>query len=383
MSYSILDSLPEKDYDSLTTIAAEICNTPISLITLIDENRQWFKSHHGIELSETPIEYAFCTHTINDPGNIFIVKDSRKDERFFDNPVVVNAPHVIFYAGVPLKNNEGLPLGTLCVVDHKPGDLNERQIKSLQALSNQVMNLLELRKNKLELEKALKIVEENNVELERFAYIAAHDLKSPLNNISALTHLLKESLNEDASEETLQIINYIESSSEKLKKLIDALLDYSKTVQVVKENKTEINLSDLKNELNSLFKFKDNFKLTVKSNLTCIYANKTAVEQILINLVSNAIKYNDKPVVEVELEITEDDEAYRITIKDNGPGILKENQKKAFEIFETLNAPDKFGEEGTGIGLAIVKRTVEALGGIIYIDSQNSQGAKFVFTIEK
>jgi len=144
-SYSILDTLPEIDYDNLTAIASEICNTPISLVSLIDSKRQWFKSHHGLNISETPKDYAFCAHAIIDPNDVFIVQDTRKDERFFDNPLVTGDPNVIFYAGVPLVGANNLPIGTLCVIDHKPKLLSQTQILALKALANQVMNLLELK----------------------------------------------------------------------------------------------------------------------------------------------------------------------------------------------------------------------------------------------
>ena len=190
-SYSILDTLPESDYDNITKIAAEICGTPISLISLIDDKRQWFKSHHGLDATETPKEYAFCGHAINTPNDVFIVQDARKDERFHDNPLVTGDPHVIFYAGVPLVSEAGLPLGTLCVIDHKPNLLSQSQISSLSALSNQVINLLELRKSKQQLERTIMELEEKNEGLERFAVVAAHDLKTPLINISSLAQLFQ------------------------------------------------------------------------------------------------------------------------------------------------------------------------------------------------
>ena len=174
-SYSILDTLPEEEYDNLTAIAAEICGTPISLVSLLDNKRQWFKSHHGIDASETPKEYAFCAHAINSEEDILIVQDSRTDERFHDNPLVTGDPRVIFYAGIPLSTENGLPLGTLCVIDHKPKLLSQSQIASLKALAKQVMNLLKLRKSKIQLNKTIDSLEEKNIELERFAYIAAHD----------------------------------------------------------------------------------------------------------------------------------------------------------------------------------------------------------------
>ena len=143
-SYGILDSMPEKDYDNLTWLAAQICGTPISLISLIDPTRQWFKSHHGLDATETPRELAFCAHAINAPNEILIVPDSREDERFSDNPLVTGDPHVIFYAGMPLVSSNGHPLGTLCVIDNVPNSLSVDQIESLKALSQQVVRLMEL-----------------------------------------------------------------------------------------------------------------------------------------------------------------------------------------------------------------------------------------------
>ena len=143
-SYAILDTLPEEDYDNLTWLAAQICGTPISLISLIDPTRQWFKSHHGLDATETPRDLAFCAHAINKPDDVLIVPDSREDVRFSNNPLVTGDPHVIFYAGVPLNTSNGHPLGTLCVIDNQPNSLSVNQIESLKALSQQVVRLMEL-----------------------------------------------------------------------------------------------------------------------------------------------------------------------------------------------------------------------------------------------
>ncbi|MEQ8324971.1 MAG: SpoIIE family protein phosphatase [Vicingaceae bacterium] len=144
--YSILDTLPEAEYDDITYLASYICEVPISLVSLIDDKRQWFKSHHGLDAEFTPKEMAFCAHAINDQDNMLLVSDSRKDKRFHDNPLVTGDPHVIFYAGIPLVTGAGYPLGTLCVIDNKPNKLNKTQIKALKSLSNQLMSLLEARK---------------------------------------------------------------------------------------------------------------------------------------------------------------------------------------------------------------------------------------------
>ncbi len=145
-SYNILDSLPEKEFDDITALASEICQTEISAVSLIDKDRQWFKSIHGLDAKETPRDIAYCAHAINDPKNILEVEDASKDERFIDNPLLTGEPHVRFYAGVPLVNNEGFALGTLCVIDSTPKKLTKNQVKSLRALSQHVITLMELRK---------------------------------------------------------------------------------------------------------------------------------------------------------------------------------------------------------------------------------------------
>lgn len=382
-SYSILDTLPEIDYDNLTAIAAEICGTPISLISFVDKERQWFKSHHGLDVSETSRDYSFCAYAINDPDNVFIVGDSRKDMRFHDNPIVSGNPKVIFYAGVPLINENGLPLGTLCVIDHEPKTLTQNQIRSLKALSDQTMKLLDLRLKSIELETAMVKLEKKNQELERFANIAAHDLKSPLANVSGLANLFLENYKTIIDEEGQEIIRLIKSSSEKLKEMIDGLLEYSKADKIVTDIKNEVSIEVLEKEISSLFVFKNNCSITFESNTDSINTNKTAIEQILINLIANAIKYNDKEIVEIVIEILEEQDFYKISVKDNGPGILEEDFERIFQIFEVLSNEDRFGEKGNGIGLATVKKIVEDLGGVIYVESKIGKGAKFTFTITK
>lgn len=140
--YQILDTAAEAAYDDLTRLAADICGTPIALVTLIDADRQWFKSKVGVDVTESPRELAFCAHTICG-RNTLVVEDATRDERFADHPFVRGGPQLRFYAGSPLVNPEGQALGSLCVLDTHPRRLTADQMESLAALSRQVMVLLE------------------------------------------------------------------------------------------------------------------------------------------------------------------------------------------------------------------------------------------------
>ncbi|MDB6108817.1 MAG: sensor signal transduction histidine kinase [Pedosphaera sp.] len=183
--YEVLDSVPEEVFDDLTELAASICESPIAMITLVDEERQWFKSKFGTTIAETSRDVSFCAHAILHDG-LFIVPDASKDSRFATNPLVASNPKIRFYAGAPLITPDGYALGTLCVIDKIPHTLREDQKRALTILSRHVITQLELRHRSRELarvkqehEKMSRSLDSFRAELARVqAVLAKHKKKS-------------------------------------------------------------------------------------------------------------------------------------------------------------------------------------------------------------
>ena len=180
-SYAVLDTAPSEPFDNLTALAAQLCQAPIALVSLVDEHRQWFLSRFGLEPRETPRSHAFCAHAITQP-DLFEVADAALDPRFKDNPLVTGAPNIRFYAGLPLVNAEGFALGTLCIIDRKPRTLSGEQRGALRALRDFAMAHLELRRKTLQLiaaERRAREIIDNSLGL-----VCAHGLDGTLRQVN-------------------------------------------------------------------------------------------------------------------------------------------------------------------------------------------------------
>ncbi|KJD33015.1 hypothetical protein PK35_08590 [Tamlana nanhaiensis] len=380
-NYNLLDTLPEPDFDNITSLTASICDVPISIITLLDTERNYLKSHHGLTFNESPRNISFCGHAILDNNPIFIVEDATKDERFFDNPIITEN-NVKFYAGVPLINPNGYALGTLCIYDVEPRKLSEKQKEALIILAKQVVNLFELRlKNKV-LNETLESLEERHNTLKTFANKVSHDLKSPLANITSLSHLFKSELIETYPEINLEYLNFIEESADTLRAYIDGILKHYKSESLLEKDKKETKLADVYQSIKTILSLNENnFKLLHNGTLKNV--NTYVLEQILLNLVDNGFKYNfkEKPVVSIDYE--ENETHHIFYVKDNGKGIDQNKQEALFDLFNTAHEADKHGNKGTGIGLFTVKSLITKLNGTIEVSSIINEGTTFKFSILK
>ena len=216
-SYEILDTEPEAAFDDLTELASQLCGAPVALVSLLDAHRQWFKSHHGLDASETPRDLAFCAHAILKPGPL-VVPDALADERFRDNPLVTGEPRVRAYAGVPLVDPDGHALGTLCVIDHAPRTFTPEALEVLQRLGRQVVAQLQLRR-------ALRHARESAETQSRFLANMSHEIRTPLNGVIGLTGLL---LDTHLATQQRELVATVRDCGEHLLALVDDILDYSK-----------------------------------------------------------------------------------------------------------------------------------------------------------
>src|SRR5712692_3005554 len=217
-AYDVLDTPPEAAFDDLTRLASQICGTPVAMVSLVDGNRQWFKSKIGTEVTETPRDIAFCAHAILQP-DLFIVTDAEADERFADNPLVTAAPHVRFYAGAPLITPEGHALGTLCAVDQVPHTLSPDQQEALRALARQAMDQLRLRRN-------LKQLRELEALRDSLTHMIVHDLRTPLTSLLTGLQTLEQA--GELNELQTELLQLSAQGGQTLLGMINDLLDMNK-----------------------------------------------------------------------------------------------------------------------------------------------------------
>lgn len=399
--YRILDTIPEEEYDQITRIASEICQTPIALISLIDERRQWCKSALGVAGGETPRDLSFCAHAILHPQEVLIVPNVSQDERFASIPQAADQPYVHFYAGVPLVSSEGYAVGTLCVADHKPNQLTENQAAALRALAGQTVTQLELRRKTLELEEAQRKLTAINAELRAatqraeaiaqakadFLSIMSHEIRTPIHTILGYTGILLETPRPD-QEAALQTLQF---SGQTLLALLNDILDFSKleSGKVVLEEIPfdlsrligqiiETNVPQAQAKVNRL---RTRLDPALPAQLL---GDPVRLVQVLNNLVSNAVKFTNHGEVTIEATVIEsrpEDVTVRFRVSDTGVGIPPEAQERIFEDFAQASAATtrKFG--GTGLGLSITKKLLNLFGSRIHLESEVGEGSTFSFAI--
>ncbi|TYP74966.1 sensor histidine kinase [Aquimarina intermedia] len=382
-SYNILHTEKEAEYNEITDLAAEITGKPVAIISLVDQEEVWLKATSGMDICSSERKYSFCSHTILEENELLIVEDSNKDSRFSGNPYTEGETPIIFYAGVSLKDESGHALGTLCVIDHKPNTITKKQINSLQVLARQIMKLLTLRKSNEQLKKLQSELTQKNELLRGFAGIVSHDMKMPLANMILTTDVLRAKYGNHLDKKGISYLDNLKHSSFKLSDYVGNLLAYYESDGLSKGKPEEFELNHLLEEIVELLGIDHKVTINFPEENINLHCNRAALEQILLNLIGNSLKYNDKDEVVVTIGCKETKEAYYFEVSDNGIGIPEDKQHLIFDLFTTVAESDRKGNKGNGIGLSTVKKLIDSLGGEIKVASIENEETVFNFTVKK
>ena len=373
LSYDVLDTEAEQLFDDLTALASQICETPIALISLIDPDRQWFKSRVGLDAEETSRDIAFCSHAILQ-GDVFEIPNATLDPRFHDNPLVTGAPDIRFYAGAPHISPSGHAIGTICAIDSKPRKLTDTQKASLQTLSKSVVAHLELKRKNRELERT------NQFKSDFLSYVS-HEIRTPLNAINTFSQLLEseaQKLNLPSSFTTP--LSHVSQSGERLLEIVNSVLDI-KQIEAGKMRvmPRAVNTKDFFTHLFSLTKIRAEdsgiaFSTSIDESVPgSLFFDDTKFGQVALNLLSNAIKFtNSGKSVKAQVKYKSGKVIFNVI--DQGIGMSNDNQKRLFEPFERMENARQI--RGTGLGLNISKRLVELMDGTIKVSSKLNQGTR-------
>jgi signal transduction histidine kinase/CheY-like chemotaxis protein len=395
----ILDTPADSRLDAVTRMAARLYDVPISFISLVDESRQWFKSAVGLPGgSETPRTQSICAYTVLDPDRPLVIPDARLDPRTADNPAVTGAMNVRFYAGIPLRAEDGHVLGSLCIVDTRPRELRPEELDDLKDLAASATGILalyrsmatlrqgeaEARRLAVAAEEARRLAEAAASSRSMFLAAMSHEIRTPLTGVLGMIDLLAD---EALTDRQAHYLRSIRTSGRHLLSVVNEILDYSRIEAdgLVLED-IDFTLEELVEQLRSILGpqaadrgLRLDFDLP-DGPLPVLRGDPTRLRQVLVNLIGNGLKFTSKGGVRLEVRLGQAGEAgWRVTfmVADTGIGIPEERQAKLFKPFSQAEISTSRHYGGTGLGLAICGRLIAAMGGQITLDSIPGKGSNF------
>jgi len=378
--YCILDTPPDERFDRLTALAADLFDVPIALVSLVDAERQWFKSRYGLDASETPRGQAFCAHTIlgSEP---FIVADAAEHSFFRANPLVCGSPDIRFYAGAPLIDDSGYRLGSLCVIDRRPRQFSPQDAARLRMLAAIVVDELSLHKAHARSEQIAEAHAAANAMKDRFLRSMNHEFRTPLNAILGFSQILAMNASKRLGPEELKYVATMKDAGETLLRLSDGMMTMaqieSEAMPVAGE---PVGVQMLVDEVFALHRAsarlnRIDFSRQPGEAPAVIRADHAHLQRILGNFLSNAFKYTPTGG-RVTLGWTTDGGEVTLHVEDTGCGIPASRQREAFQSFNRL------GHEGSaiaglGLGLTIASRLTQRMQGTIGFESREGIGSRF------
>ncbi len=381
---NILDTQPEERFDRLTRIAQMATRSPTALISLVDHERQWFKSRLGLDVCQTPRSDSFCSYVVHD-RRALVIGDATTDPRTADMNIVVQTPCIRAYAGYPLFSPTGHCLGSLCVIDYEPRDFSASElatIRDLAAVAESEINALETTGLIADIAVARDEAERATSAQRRLTATVGHEIRTALNGIVGVSELVKSGAPiEDSA-------GVLETSSHSLLHLIDELLDYSK----IADNRLQLDPqpTDIRALVDSVVKtigtrthpgvaVRADCHEQVPAWVTC---DPLRLRQILLNLLSNAVKFTRNGTITVAVRpAAAPEDALEFEVADTGEGVTPAEASLLFEPFAQANSSVAARSGGTGLGLAISRDLVQRMGGAIRFESEKDVGSTFTFTV--
>ena len=379
--YGILDTEAERAFDDLTALASQVCDAPASIITFIDGDRLWFKSAHGLAATEAPVEHSFCAHAAGEPDVVFAIGNALGDDRFARNVFVMPADGLRAYAGANIVDASGVALGSICVVDFVAREFTDAQREALTRLSRQVVDQLQLRRRVVELERQHALLAASEAHREDFARVVAHDLRSPMLTQAGLLEAFVEDYADALPAEAGELLGRALTASRRGVGMLDGLMRYLREGTADAGTARDLDVDAMFRRLRESVDDGGAAELSfVNEGVATVHADPVALEHILLNLISNALKYLGRPDGRVRVRAAYEGPAVQFCVIDNGPGIPAAEREQAFRLF--ARASTSAGTSGSGLGLALASRLAVALGGRLDLrDGEGGAGCHFTLRL--
>ena len=390
----LLDTPPEAAFDRITRLAAAVMRTPIALVSLVDETRQWFKSRCGLDLESTPREVAFCAHAIM-KDDVLLVLDATKDPRFMNNPLVTGEGHIRFYAGAPLITRDGFRLGTLCVIDTEVrAEVTEQELELMKDMAAMTIEVIEGRhavRHATEvlsqhLTAAAQRAEAGETAKANLMAMLGHELRTPLNAIIGFSEVMTSQVfGPSLSPEYKEYAEHIRESGQHLLGLIGTMLNLASCErgEICLNEETFDPAKLVADCVGIMSEPARKAGVKVKTErapiLPDLHADRNQVVQMLLNLIGNAVKFNQSGGT-VRIVVEAHDGQVVLSVIDTGLGMAPEKLKQSREVFDQLDSGLARNFEGLGLGLPLTERLVELHGGRLDLQSTEGQGTTATLT---
>jgi signal transduction histidine kinase len=384
----LLDSPPEEVFERFTRLATKLLGCPVSLVSLVDEDRQFFKSSRGLDVDvterrETPLSHSFCQYVVN-RGQPLVVPDAGADPMLREN-LAVTELGVQSYLGVPVRSEDGFVLGSFCVIDAKVRKWSAEDLSLLEDLGHAVSAEIQLRERTSAMDRLLEEQQEKETEQEKLTHLLVHDLRSPLSAVKAGLELLALQLPESAAEER-ELLDLAQTGADELLQLINQILEIYRMRSGRLELKPEpLHLNELLRpiflQMRPAFETAgQNFSVQYAAEDVRFFADRSLIRRVIFNLLSNAHKYSG-PGSRVVLRGWTEAGKVGLCVEDNGPGISAQHRESVFEFFGQGDTRLHAAQSSFGLGLAFCRMVADAHQGSLELGTPASAGCSFTLTL--